>query len=162
TTAARAVWQQATASDFSAGTFAGTALASPTAGGVQLAPTFADDFTGTALNTAAWAKTAWGSGAKVAVSGGVVSVAASAITSAKSAGSSGVSGSVNFAAAPYQHFGLATGLATAAGNSWAIFSTAGTTNTLYARVNANGRTQDVRLGALPTGFHTYAVQPVAG
>ena len=38
-----------------------------------------------------------------------------------------------------------------------IFSTAGTTNTLFARVNDNGATQDVSLGALPSGFHTYNV-----
>src|SRR5262249_59664984 len=70
--------------------------------------------------------------------------------------------SVQFGAAPYQHFGLATDLSATSGNSWAIFSTYGTSNTLYARVNVNGSPRDVNLGALPTGFHTYKVQPVNG
>ena len=32
---------------------------------------------------------------------------------------------------------------------------------LTRNVNANGATTDVGLGALPTGFHTYKVQPTA-
>ena len=36
------------------------------------------------------------------------------------------------------------------------------TNTLYARVDVNGATTDVSLGALPTGFHLYRVQPITG
>src|SRR5207302_3089230 len=51
---------------------------------------------------------------------------------------------------------------TTAGNSWAIFTTMATTNMLSARVNINGATQDVNIGALPNGFHTYLIQPVAG
>jgi hypothetical protein len=46
------------------------------------------------------------------------------------------------------------------GNYWAIFSTRETSNRLFARVNGNGTTTEVDLGALPTGFHTYKVQPV--
>jgi hypothetical protein len=71
-------------------------------------------------------------------------------------------GRVQFGAAASQYFGLATDLSAAAGNYWAAFSTAGTTNTLYARVNANGAATDVSLGALPAGYHVYRVQPVAG
>ncbi|HMF13790.1 MAG TPA: hypothetical protein VKE94_15835, partial [Gemmataceae bacterium] len=51
---------------------------------------------------------------------------------------------------------------TTAGNYWAMFSTKGTTNTLYARVSNNGVTSDVSLGALPSGFHVYKVVPVSG
>lgn len=43
-----------------------------------------------------------------------------------------------------------------------MFSTRETANPLFARVNLNGATQDVNLGALPTGFHTYRIVPVAG
>src|SRR5262249_26695208 len=32
----------------------------------------------------------------------------------------------------------------------------------FARVNAAGTTQDVSLGALPTGYHLYKVKPVTG
>src|SRR5206468_43756 len=41
-TAAASVWHQASAADFGAGSFSGTALAGPAGGGVQLAPAFAD------------------------------------------------------------------------------------------------------------------------
>jgi len=47
------------------------------------------------------------------------------------------------------------------GNSWAVFSTLNTTNTLFARVNVNGTTQDVSLGSLPSGFHLYRVEPTS-
>jgi hypothetical protein len=73
-----------------------------------------------------------------------------------------IQGSVAFAAAPYQNFGLTTGLAAAAGNYWATFGTAGTTTNLYARVNVGGTLTDVDLGAIPSGFHTYRIQPVSG
>src|SRR5262249_41089213 len=74
---------------------------------------------------------------------------------------SGVEGLVRFGTAAYQHFGLATSFSAVSGNYWAIFSTMGTTNTLFARVNANGTTTDVNIGALPTGFHTYKVLPTS-
>jgi hypothetical protein len=74
----------------------------------------------------------------------------------------GVQGSVNFGAAPFQNFGMATGLATTAGNSWALFCTEATTNTLFAQVNQSGTTQSVNLGTLPSGFHTYLIQEVSG
>jgi hypothetical protein len=73
-----------------------------------------------------------------------------------------VEGSIAFGAATYQHFGIVTNFGDAAGNYWAIFSTAGTTNTLFARVDANGTTQDVNLGPLPSGFHDYLIHPVTG
>jgi hypothetical protein len=69
---------------------------------------------------------------------------------------------VRFGATPYQHFGLATDLSAVAGNYWAIFSTGGTTNTLFARVNASGATQDVNLGPLPSGFHDYRIVRAGG
>ncbi|MDB5309370.1 MAG: Fibronectin type domain protein, partial [Gemmataceae bacterium] len=153
------VWHQG-GSAFGSGSFGSTSLTSPT-GGVQLAPTFSDDFAGTTLG-AGWAPTAWATGGTATVSGGSVSVAASAVASTTPAGTGGVSGSVSFGAGQYQIFGLATGFSTEAGNYWAVFGTLASTNTLYARVNVNGSTQNVSLGALPTGFHTYTVQPVAG
>jgi hypothetical protein len=71
-------------------------------------------------------------------------------------------GLVSFGATAYQHFGLATTFASVSGQYWAMFSTMGTTNTLFARVNNNGSTVDVSVGTKPTGFHLYRVQPVAG
>jgi hypothetical protein len=43
-----------------------------------------------------------------------------------------------------------------------MFGTQGTSNTLYARVNVAGSLTDVSIGALPTGFHLYKVQPISG
>src|SRR5205807_4113100 len=54
----------------------------------------------------------------------------------------GMEALASFAATPYQHLGLATGLDSVSGNSWAIFSTGGATDTLFARVDAAGVTQD--------------------
>jgi hypothetical protein len=153
------LWQQTAAAGFSAGTTNGTTV---TGGGVQLAAQFSDHFSGTALSSA-WTTAATGGGtSSTTVSAGVLSVLATEVDSVQTYSNVPVEGSVNFAAAPYQHFGLATGLGSVAGNSWALFSTGGTNNTLYARVNANGATQDVSLGALPAGFHDYLIKPVSG
>ena len=75
---------------------------------------------------------------------------------------SGVQGSVNFGAAPYQNFGMATRPEFHIRELLGLFSTQGTTNTLFAQVNVSGTTQSVNLGALPAGFHDYLIQPVAG
>src|SRR5205085_3122974 len=96
------------------------------------------------------------------VAAGALSVSAVEVLSAAGSAGTPIEGRVSFAATPYQHFGLATNFASVSGNSWAMFSTMGTPDTLFARVNANGATQDVSLGALPSGFHIYRVQPVSG
>jgi hypothetical protein len=154
-------WQQTTAADFGAGTADGTAVTNASGGEVQLAPGFADDFTATTLGPA-WTSTPWLFGAGVSLSGSVLAVAGSEVLSAQTFADVPVEASLNFAAAPYQHFGLATDLGSVDGNSWAIFSTRGTSNTLFARVNVAGAVQDVSLGALPAGFHVYRVQPAPG
>ena len=91
-----------------------------------------------------------------------MSIVDAMVATKQSAGSSGVQGFLNFRAAPHQNFGLATGLASVSGNSWAVFSTMGASNTLYAWINVNGKTSNVSLGALPSGWHTYQISPVAG
>src|SRR5207253_3158576 len=96
------------------------------------------------------------------IANGVLSVKASEVDSAQSYAALAFQATVAFGPTLYQHFGLATSLATAAGNYWAIFSTMATNNTLFARVNVNGATQDVSLSTLPSGYHTYLIQPVAG
>jgi hypothetical protein len=149
-------WQQSTAADFNAGTMNGVTLAS--GGGIQLAPFF-DDFPGTAL-ASSWTVSQNSSSGSATVANSVLTVSAANVFS-QVIGVAPVEGKVSFGASPYQHFGLATGLDSFSGNAWAIFSTAGTTNTLYARVNVFGVAQDVGLGALPAGYHDYLVQPVA-
>jgi parallel beta-helix repeat protein len=158
-------WQQTTAADFNAGTQSGTTVTNTSGGEVQLAPAVADDFNGTTLDSTAWTTTSWasasGSPTSITVSNGVLTLGSAEARSVQTITNTPVEGRIAFGAAPYQHFGLATDLAAAGGNAWAIFSTSGTTNTLYARVNANGVTRDVNLGALPSGYHVYRVQPTS-
>jgi hypothetical protein len=155
-------WQQSTAADFNAGTQSGTAVTSSSGGEVQLAAMFSDNFSGTSLSSS-WTSTATGGGtSSVTVGANIVSVGATEVDSVATYTGSTVEGSVKFGAAPYQHFGLATSLSSVSGNSWALFSTAGSTNTLFARLNVNGTTTDVNIGALPAGFHDYLIKPVTG
>jgi hypothetical protein len=153
---------------FSAGTQSGTVITSGAGGGIQIAPSpttlvFSDDFSGTALS-ASWTSTPTGQGtARQTVSGSVLSLLATEVDSAQTyANLPPLEASLAFGASPWQSFGLATSLASTAGNYWAMFGTMGTTNTLFARLNVNGTTQDVNVGALPAGFHTYRIQPVTG
>jgi methionine-rich copper-binding protein CopC len=158
-------WTQTSAADFTAGTQGGTVVGTGGDVRLQAATTFNDDFTGTALGSG-WASTSWapfgGGPTSVTVSGGILSVGGAGVFSTASATGATVEGRVSFGAAPFQHFGLATDFTDAPGNYWAVFSTGGTTNTLFARVNVNGATQEVNLGALPAGFHVYDVVPVSG
>jgi hypothetical protein len=157
-------WVQSTVADFSAGTQSNTVVTNAGGGQVQLAQT-SDDFTGTALGSA-WTTTSWASAgggpASVTVANSILSVGGAQVASGTVTVGTPFEASASFAAAPYQHFGLASSLSAVAGSYWAIFSTLGTTNTLYARLNINGTTQDVSLGALPSGFHDYLIQPVSG
>src|SRR5207248_1898699 len=67
--AATNVWHQASAADFSAGAYSGTALAGA-GGGVRLPPSFGDGFGGAAL-APAWTRTVLSTGGTATVSGGV-------------------------------------------------------------------------------------------
>ena len=162
TTSARMTWTQTSSADFTAGVLAGTVITNTSGGEVRLARSF-DDFSGTALSST-WMVTPWqqpGGPAHVSVSASVLSVAGAQVTAAAVPAGTSFEASVSIGAAAREIFGLATGLAQTAGNSWAVFSTKNSTNTLFARVNNNGTTQDVNLGALPTGFHLYRIQPTA-
>jgi hypothetical protein len=168
TTAAAQVsgpWTQTTAADFTAGTQNNTQVTNTSGGEVRLAQGFSDDFTGSTLNSTSWTTTSWtsqgGGPTSTAVSNSILSVGGAEVLSAATYSDIPIEGRVQFGAAAYQHFGLATDLGSTS-NYWAMFSTMGTTNTLFARVNANGATTDVNLGALPSGFHVYRVQPTTG
>jgi hypothetical protein len=153
-------WQQTTATDFGGGTAAGVTVADTAGGELQLAPALRDDFD--AAPGSQWSVDTWNSGGSSTASGGILSIAGQQLSSSATFGATSVEGRVAFGAARNQEFGLATELQTADA-SWAIFSTKGTTNTLYARVNVGGGVSEgVSLGAIPSGFHTYRIQPVAG
>ena len=158
-------WSQTSVADFAAGTQSGTMVTDMSGGEVSLASSFADEFDGTALGSA-WTTTSWapsgGGPTSVTEASGILSVAGAEVLSANAAIGAGVEGSVNFGATPYQSFGMATDLSTVLGNTWALFGTQGTSNTLFAQVNLSGTTQSVNLGALPSGFHDYRIVPVAG
>jgi hypothetical protein len=158
-------WLQSSSQDFALGSHASTVVTASGDGALQLAPQLADDFSGTSLG-GNWIVQSWaghgGGPAETVVAGGTLTLAGEQITSAVVPEGAGLAGRVQFGAAPYQHFGLATDYASFAGNYWAKFSTGGTSNTLFARVNASNDIQDVNLGPLPAGFHDYRIVPVAG
>jgi hypothetical protein len=159
------LWNQTSAADFGGGLLDGVMVTNASGGGVQLASGFSDDFDGTALGLA-WTSNSWepagGGPTSVSVSGGILSVSGAAIFSDQTLPGAAVEGNLSFPAVSYQHFGLATGFDPVVGNYWAIFSTMGTTDRLFARVNLSGAMQDVDLGGLPSGFHVYRVQAVTG
>ena len=142
-------------------------MVTATAGGqVSLASIFSDNFQESSLSSA-WTTSSWASAGggptSITLSGGVLSVGGAEVFSTQAIPNGvGVDGSVDFGAAPYQNFGMATNLSSTSGNYWALFSTEGTSNTLFAQVNVSGTSQSVSLGALPAGFHDYLIQPVAG
>jgi hypothetical protein len=151
-------WKQVSIADFSTGVLNGVKLTTTPGGGLQLAEVFRDDFTGSTLNTSNWTVQATGVGPMtVIVANDLLAVAGAVLSSTQTFSNVPVEGRINFAASTNQHFGMATDLSAVAGNSWAIFSTGRTTDTLFARVNVSGVTQDVSLGALPTGFHVYRI-----
>ncbi len=165
-TTAAGGWSQSTLAAFSAGTQSNTMVTATAGGQVSLASIFSDNFQESSLSSA-WTTSSWASSGggptSVTLSGGVLSVGGAEVLSTQTIPNGvGVDGSVDFGAAPYQNFGMATGLSTSAGNYWAMFGTGGTANTLLAQVNVSGTTQVVSLGALPSGFHDYRIQPVSG
>ncbi|HXE55189.1 MAG TPA: hypothetical protein VN541_19355, partial [Tepidisphaeraceae bacterium] len=48
------------------------------------------------------------------------------------------------------------------GNYFAVFTNKGDSGELYARTNVDGATVSVDLGAMPSGYHVYAIKPVSG
>jgi hypothetical protein len=164
----RGIWLQTSFADFSAaGTSHNGTVATNNAGGeIELAPLLSEQFAGTSLNSTTWTSQSWasqgGGPASVTVADGVLTLGGSAVLSAQSYTNTGLEGRISFGAARYQHFGLVTSFDTVAGSYWAMFSTGGTTDYLYARVNANGATTDQLIGALPAGFHNYKIVPLSG
>lgn len=157
---------QTTAAQFNGGTASNVAVTTTGDGELQLAAGYRDDFNGTSLNAADWTTTSWaaqgGGSPNVTVSGGILNILGAQIRSTAIVPAlTPVEGLVTIAAAANRNFGLATDLTTQAGNYWAVFTTGTTTNSLYARVNVNGTLTDVRLSALPSGYHTYRVTPLA-
>jgi hypothetical protein len=164
TTLYTGAWFQKSVPDFNNGTQSGTEVTTASGGAVQQIPALEDDFAGTALGST-WTVNSWtsqgGGNTGVTTGASILSVLAAEVLSSQTYSNSPLEGDVQFGAVPFQQFGLATAFDSTAGNYWAVFSTAGGSNTLYARVNASGTTQDVNLGALPTGYHAYKITPTS-
>jgi methionine-rich copper-binding protein CopC len=155
-------WIQTTLNDFATGTNAGTMATNTGGGEVQLAAASVfEDFNGATALPSTWTSLSFtpsgGGPTSVVVSGGVLSVAGAYVVSNQTFVNAPVEGRVQFGAAANQSFGATND----AGTSFAVFTTKNTTNSLYAQVNANGLIKELRIGALPSGFHVYRVTPVA-
>lgn len=129
-------------------------------GEVSLAGTLFDDFAGSALNSATWLSGNWSGGSWTPTfTSGAVQVAGTNgawVRSQSRFTRRSVEGVIEFGAATYQHFGFAS--ENFDGNRYAIFSTAGTTNRLYARSNNNASELQTDLGTLPAGLHRYRIE----
>lgn len=169
TTQAPTCLTDAVAADFVAGTFAGTVVTETTDGEVMLAPAIGDEFSGTTLD-AAWASVPW-SGGTTTLSGGQASVDGARLTPLATSGQGigiALEFVASFGAAAYQNAGLgagdngtSTGGMFATGDQpWAMFGTAGTTNTLFTRLNPGG---DVSIGGADLGApHRYRIEWFTG
>lgn len=120
---------------------------------------FFDDFTNSSLG-AAWLTSAYIASPSATLNAGTLSLMGIQVRSVEVV-STAVEARLQFTAR-WQSFGLATGLSTATGNSWATIGTKATPDSIYARTNVNGVTQTIDLGPTPAGLHTYRVEPVTG
>ena len=126
-----------------------------------LAPTVSEEFNGSTLPSG-WTSSFWAGGiGGSTVAGGNVTVNGGLLRGTTLSGpGSSVEFPPTFGAAAFQHAGFGVDLA---GTSrWAMFSTNGTTDTLYARTNNNGTVSDTSLGTgLVGSSHTYRIDWLA-
>lgn len=148
-----------TVADFSAGTVGTSTYVTGSAGGeVVLAPLLATEFEGSSA-PAGWSTGSW-TGGNPSFSGGAASVDGSWLRANGLVGSGrAIEFSGTFSGAPYQNAGFGV-TANAAGESWAMFGTAGTTGVLYARtLNGGGGASDVSLGSQYVGSeHVFRIE----
>ncbi|MGZ4683131.1 MAG: DUF4082 domain-containing protein, partial [Acidimicrobiales bacterium] len=149
-----------TTADFSAGSGVAT-LVTPTGdGAVALGTASVQDFDGSALPAELVAGPAWTGGGAASVSGGSLAVDGTPVRSSATYGpGTSVEVVATFAPSPSQHIGFGTDLDV---QPWAMFSTRGTTDTLYARTKSPSGTIDTPI-ALPEGSfigspHRYRVE----
>jgi hypothetical protein len=156
TTAPAVPLTQRSATDFNAGTSSSTTVKSDGGGAVREAASAVrlDEFAGSSLSSN-WATTSWpshGGATSVTAANSILSILGAAVTSSQTyLVGTAINASVDFAAAPSQQFGLATGFASVSGNYWTMFSTKGTTNTLYARAPSPATDAGSRSIAGPLG-----------
>ena len=129
-------------------------------GEVTLARTITEDFSGTALPSG-WGTraTPWNGGGTISVSGGSINVDGHrANTSASFGPGRTLEFRATFGAGTFQNAGFGQDLE-AVGETWIVFGTNGTTNTLFARVNTGGGSVDTNLGIGLVGTpHVYRIE----
>jgi RHS repeat-associated protein len=152
---------QTSTTDFGAcATANGTTTVTTGGGTVQLAGALADDFTTPQLDAARWQWGVWSTGSYTpSLDNGALEVDAPGgawVRSRQTFLAATVEARLTFGAAPWQHFGFgADGLA---GGQFALFSTAASSDHLYARLDNNsGSEQALDLGAIPQGAHRYRI-----
>ena len=150
-----------TRADFLCSVPTNTIITQAVDGEVRLAGTFGDEFTSAPLGSQ-WTAGAWTGGAYTpAVAGGVLTIGnanGAYVRSTNPVNVTTVETYGQFSAAPWEHVGWA-GLDFAT-DEWVIFSTMGTSTTLYARTNADGPEQITSLGPIPSGYRDYRVERV--
>ncbi len=128
-------------------------------GAVALAAAFADDFNLSTLNASLWLAGSWsGGGYTPNISASVINVHAAGgawVRSVPAFTHGSLEALAQFGSGPYEHIGF--GSDGFSGNRYLIFSTLSGDGNLYARVNNNGSEQNVKIGAIPGGFHRYHI-----
>ncbi len=105
-------------------------------GAVQLGGSLADQFDGPGLDPASWSWGNWSGGSYSPTPNGTLTVDASGgayVRSLDTVTHATIEGTLTFGAAPWQHFGF--GSDGFESNRYAIFSTLGTSDHLFARLN---------------------------
>jgi hypothetical protein len=129
-------------------------------GAVALAATFADDFSGAALNTGRWSSGSWNGGTYAPnPNSGLLTIqnATGGWVRSNTTYTRGVVEVIaEFGSGAWQHIGF--GSDGFSSNRYFIFSTLSGAGNLYARVNNNVSEQNVNLGPIPTGLHRYRVE----
>ena len=102
-----------------------------------------------------WSATNWNAGGTTTEGFGVASIDGQNVGSVQTFSSGlDLEGSMTFGATPFEHFGLATDLNGGSSSSWALFSTMGTSDTLFARTMLNGVETSVSLGGVRSAAGT--------
>ncbi|MCL4295971.1 MAG: hypothetical protein KJ077_09600 [Anaerolineae bacterium] len=140
----------------SAPVLANTHVSDVASGTVTLAATFLDDFNVATLDPR-WETGNWSGSSAPLISSSILTVPTGTWVRSTGTYTYGVIEAVaEFGPGMFQHIGFAS--SEFAADRYFIFSTAGTTDTLFARVNNSVSEQSVNLGPLPTGLHRYTIQ----
>jgi hypothetical protein len=129
-------------------------------GAVGLDGAFRDTFDGPSLDTTRWVAGTWNGGTYTPTFlNGAVQVIGSTGASLRSSSTfttRTLEGVAEFGAGAWQHLGF--GSLGFSGDQYLLFSTIGTSTTLFARSNSGGGEVQTNLGAIPVGRHTYRIE----